>query len=42
MLEAAWIAKLLSKKVVFIYIPHSDMREVFIICRRLLSTECHL
>lgn len=41
MLGAALIATLLSKKVVFIYIPHSDAGEGFITCERLLSTEWH-
>lgn len=39
--QTVYIAKLLSRKVVLIYIPNNNKRELFIICKGFLSTECH-
>lgn len=39
--QTVYIAKLLSRKVVLIYIPNSNKREIFIIYKGFLSTECH-
>lgn len=39
--RTVYIAKLLSRKVVLIYIPNSNKWEIFIICKGFLSRECH-